>query len=193
MDGLGSSSATRSEAAAQENGQLRLAQSLKNYQTKSSEEIAAILQQWQEIKRQYMQTATEATRLIRECQHICESIFVHQALCAVRINRLPPTNDLGQVSAEQLQSLHRALEHDDMARETTWKVYEMHKRIHAACDAFEELVAFREEHFVLAQPEQQTLEVGKTSIATVRHFARVLGPKLLEAYQKIWDYEERDG
>ncbi|KAH0035113.1 hypothetical protein KCU78_g2107, partial [Aureobasidium melanogenum] len=191
MNGSGSSSVICSEVAAQENGQLRLAQSLKNYQSKSSEEVAAILQQWKEVKEEYRQNKVDFKQFVPELTLVRKTISFHQACYVVRTKNLPSTIDLGQLSAEQLQSFHEALDHDNKAGEATWKLYDMHKKMTASENAFEKLIAFREEHFVLEEPEQQLFDERKTSIADGRLYIRETAHALMKIREKCLELSER--
>ncbi|KAG9604309.1 hypothetical protein KCU77_g1390, partial [Aureobasidium melanogenum] len=171
MNGLGSPSVNRSEVVAQKDTQSRLAQSLKNYQDESPE-VATILQQWQEIENKYTQMINEKGQLIPECKSLLTTIMLNNAFHIATIQRVPPSSDLDILSVEQLQSLQWALYHDQNARKAISILYEKHKKIHDTCNAFEELINFREEQFVLEPHQQQDMDNGKTSIAETRQFIR---------------------
>ncbi|KAG9559399.1 hypothetical protein KCU71_g5982, partial [Aureobasidium melanogenum] len=159
-DSLGSS-VTTSEVAAQETGQSRFVQSLKNYQSKSPEEVAAILKQWQEIEEECAKNIVDVEQLIPKVDRIRLSMFSHLAYYALRIKNLPSTKDLDQLSSEQLQSFHQALDHGQKAGEATWELYNMQKKMSASENALEKYIAFREEYFVLEQSEQQHLQAQR--------------------------------
>ncbi|KAG9758011.1 hypothetical protein KCU73_g4120, partial [Aureobasidium melanogenum] len=188
MNGSGSSSVIRSEVAAQENGQSRFVQSLKNYQSKSPEEIAAILEQWQEIEEECAKNTVDVEQLMPEIDRIRLSMFSHLASYAMRIRVLPSTNDLGQLSSEQLQLFHQALDHEQKAGEATWELYDMQKKISASENALEKYIAFRERYFVLEQSEQQHLDQGKNALVIGRFHGRETGLVLIEAREKILNY-----
>lgn len=206
-NGSGSSSVIRSEVAAQENGQSRPVQSLKNYQvrtmfslhlfltnrvqSKSSEEVAAILQQWKEVKEEYRQNKVDFKQFVPELTLVRKTISFHQACYVVRTKNLPSTIDLGQLSAEQLQSFHEALDHDNKAAEATWTLYDMHKKMTASENAFEKLIAFREEHFVLEESEQQLFDERKTSIADGRLYIRETAHALMKIREKCLELSRR--
>ncbi|KAG9529391.1 hypothetical protein KCU93_g3457, partial [Aureobasidium melanogenum] len=192
MDGLGSSSATRSEVAAQENGQSRLAQSLKNYQSKSPEEVAAILQQWDDVREEYSKKMSVAKEFVSGTARVRQSILYHQASYAVLIKNFPSIIDLGRLSAGRLQSYEEALEHDKKAGEATWALYDIYKKMNASQNAFERCIAFREEHFILGELEQQSLDRCKTSIAIGRFGGRETGLVLMQAREEILKLSDED-
>lgn len=109
-----------------------------------------------------------------ECQRLFTTFLLNNAFYAAAMKRVPSSNNLGldTLSTDQLQSLQRALDHDKNAREAISTLYEKHKKMHDTCDAFEELIGFREEHFVLEQHQHQDMDNGKTSIAETRQFIR---------------------
>ncbi|KAG9603530.1 hypothetical protein KCU77_g1782, partial [Aureobasidium melanogenum] len=190
-DSLGSS-VTTSEVAAQETGQSRFVQSLKNYQSKSPEEIAAILKQWQEIEEECAKNIVDVEQLIPKVDRIRLSMFSHLAYYALRIKNLPSTKDLDQLSSEQLQSFHQALDHGQKAGEATWELYNMQKKMSASENALEKYIAFREEYFVLEQSEQQHLDQGKNALVIGRFHSRETGLVLIEAREKTLKLSEED-
>ncbi|KEQ62425.1 uncharacterized protein M437DRAFT_66293 [Aureobasidium melanogenum CBS 110374] len=185
MDDSESSSVTSDEAEAQENENSRLARSFKNYWSKSPEDVADILRQWKEVKKEYTQKKAEYIRLRPKYRRLCRKMISYQANYIVNIKRIPSTIDLGQLSADQLELLRRALDQENKAGEATWKVYEIQKKMCAAYDAAEELIIFREEHFILQESEQQYLDKGKTAIASRRSECRKVGLKFMRLRGKM--------
>ncbi|CAD0088290.1 unnamed protein product, partial [Aureobasidium mustum] len=95
-----SSPSTCNEVETQETRQSRLARSLKDYQNKSPEEVAAILQQLQEIEEQYTQNQADLRHLLSEHARLRTSIIYDQESYANRIKGIPSTIDLDMISAE---------------------------------------------------------------------------------------------
>ncbi|KAG9653811.1 hypothetical protein KCU64_g7634, partial [Aureobasidium melanogenum] len=190
-DSLGSS-VTTSEVAAQETGQSRFVQSLKNYQSKSPEEIAVILKQWQEIEEECAKNIVDVEQLIPKVDRIRLSMFSHLAYYALRIKNLSSTKDLDQLSSEQLQSFHQALDHGQKVGEATWELYNMQKKMSASENALEKYIAFREDNssnpgieFVAPEPELSTAQMVQAVKDQYEELSRIGNDTipLLEAWQ----------
>ncbi|KAG9695519.1 hypothetical protein KCU95_g13495, partial [Aureobasidium melanogenum] len=180
MNDSESCSGASGEAAAQENEQSHLVQSVKDYQNKSPEEVAAILSQFQELKEQYIQEKAEHKQLRSEYYRLHHTMMKYQGNYAISMRLVPSTISFGRSSAEDLQLFEQALDHENKAGETIWKIYEMQKRMDATCNAIEDFINFREEQFMLEESEQQILDEEKIQIATSRHNGRRLGSKHTE-------------
>ncbi|KAG9699299.1 hypothetical protein KCU95_g5409, partial [Aureobasidium melanogenum] len=154
-------------------------------QSKSPEELAAISQQWDELEEECTKNLVDLDQFIHEITRLRQAIFFHYAIYAVKIKNLPSTVDLGQFSAEQLQSFHQALEHEQKAGEATWQLYEGQNKVNTCQDTLKKFIAFREEYFVLEASEQQQLDQGKTAIAVGRFEGRKTGLVLMQAREEI--------
>ncbi|KAH0360232.1 hypothetical protein KCU65_g9518, partial [Aureobasidium melanogenum] len=185
IDDSDTSSVASNEDTTQQVKWLYLAQSLKNYQIKSPEELAAILQQWNDLENECTDGVVNLDRYIHEITLLREVVFFHYAVYAVKIKNLPSTVNLGQFSAQQLHSYNQALEHEQKAGKATWELYEVQKKVDRCQNALEKFIAFREEHFIIKDLEQQRLDQGKDAIAVGRLECRRTGLVLMEARQKM--------
>ncbi|KAH0358005.1 hypothetical protein KCU83_g647, partial [Aureobasidium melanogenum] len=174
-DSLGSSVTTISQELPGANSSLLHFFFTDRFQSKSPEGIAAILKQWQEIEEECAKNIVDVEQLIPKVDRIRLSMLSHLAYYALRIKNLPSTKDLGQLSSEQLQSFHQALDHEQKAGEATWELYNMQKKINASENALEKYIAFREQYFVLEQSEQQHLDQGKNALVIGRFYSRETG------------------
>jgi len=144
-------------------------------QSKTPDEIEAILKQWYGLEEQYNQTTYEKSRFFTECYRLRRKICHHQAWCNGYLRWLPSIIERDDLPT-QLQELDAAMSHDQKAGEATWTLYETQKKLIRSCNAFEELITFRMEYFVLTKGDHDEIQLGMLTLASARHFLRALGP-----------------
>jgi hypothetical protein len=155
-------------------------------QNKTSEEIAAILRQWHEVKERYNQTKFEDDdQYTPECARVFGEYGRHQTQHAVRVALLPYTIDSSQTSTAQLDILNQAIFYDQKAGMATWTLYEAQKKAAKCRNAFEELCTFCLEHFILDEVEEQELREEIISLASSRRSLREMGPRIVTLREYI--------
>jgi hypothetical protein len=155
-------------------------------QNKTSEEIAAILRQWHEVKERYDQTKSEDdVQYTPECTRVFGEYGRHQTQHAVRVALLPYTIDSSQTSTARLDILNQAIFYDQKANMATWTLYEAQKKAVKCRNAFEELCTFCLEHFILDEVEEQELREEIISLASSRRSLREMGPRIVTLREYI--------
>ena len=137
------------------------------------------MKQWYELEEKCNQTTHEKYRFITECHRLRIKIRQHQNPYIGYLKWLPSIIDSDDLPT-QLQELDRAMLHDQKAAEATWALYETQKKLIASCNAFEELITFRMEHFVLTAGDQEEIQLGMLSLTVARRFLRGLGPGVVK-------------
>lgn len=109
-----------------------------------------------------------------------------------QLPQVAPSINHGHELSTQLQELETAMWHDTQAGQAAWTLYETQKKLIASCNAFEKLITFRMEHFVLTKGDQYELQLGILSLDTARRFLRGLGPGVVQR-RHPWYVFDADG
>lgn len=155
-------------------------------QNKTPEEIATILRQWYEVEDRYDQTKPEGDeQCFSKCARLFEEYSRHQIQHAMRVALLPSTIDYSQLSTVQLDILTQATSYDQKAGKANWALYEAQRRAIECCNAFEEMVTFCLEHFILCEAQEQELRDEIISLALSRRYLREGGPRIVMTREHI--------
>lgn len=117
---------------------------------------------------------------IVKCSH-------HNICCILDLARIPETDALNELSAAHLETLNRVLEYDKQRGAAMWILYQLQKKMRAYYDLIEETMAFREEHFVMDEREENGSRIAGDRLVYCRSWIRIMGPKLLKDLQTIKD------
>jgi hypothetical protein len=161
-------------------------------QNKTPNEAAAILKKWHEIKKQYNQITADIQRLKTECERLRWKIHERQFWYSMCLMSTPPTSDLAHITTGQLNSLEQAFIEDQKAGEATWALYETQKKMIESCNAFEEVLTFRVEHFILDHADEQEIEEEMVSLSATRRYIRELGPRVVNGRKRVMWEEAND-